>query len=270
MSKISEYKSAITEYISVHDYSGLKEFLKSNSNLPGPRGNLEMAFAFGDCFDTETVTDGMWEFLLELSGIGVREAPVGDPSEILPFCAVLAAGSYYAQAGEERKAHVRVILRAAMNDGRWRMREAAAMGYQRMAEKDIEAVTMIFDAVYPGSNFLEKRAVIAALAHPPLLKDKSTALYSLAISEDIMNGICELTADELKSDEFKVLSKGLEYALSVFTAHAPEEGFYMLARFAAIPHKDIRRIIKSNLGKARLKDKFAEQADEVLSILNSR
>jgi hypothetical protein len=102
------------------------------------------------------------------------------------------------------------------------------------------------------------------------LKDKSIALYSLKISEDIMSGISAFSVDELKSEGFKVLSKGLEYALSVFTAHAPEEGFKMLGRFAAYPQRHIKRIIKSNLGKARLKDRFPWQVDELLSVLNAQ
>lgn len=194
---------------------------------------------------------------------------MNDPSEMLPFCAALAAGTQYSYADEGRKAQIREILLAAMNDERWRMREGAAMGYQRMAEKDFAAAREIFDSVCPASNFLEKRAIIAALAHPPILKDRDVALYSLKVSEGIMDGIAGLSSDELKSEPFKVLSKGLEYALSVFVAYAPEEGFDMLRRFAAVPHKDIKRIIKSNLGKARIKDKFPGQVEEVARILNA-
>lgn len=250
------------------DFEGLKKFLKENSNLPGPRGNLEMAYAFGNCFDKD-IAHGQWEYLLALSAIGAGEAPTGDPAEMLPFCTALAAGSYYAQAGEDRKARIRAILRDAMNDKRWRMREAAAMGYQRIAEKDFAAVKEIFDALYPQSNFFEKRAIIAALAHPPILKETDVTLYSLEISEDILNGITRISTEELKSEDFKVLSKGLEYAISVFAAAAPEEGFALLKAFAAVPHKDIKKIIKSNLGKARIRDKYPRETEEVISVLNA-
>jgi hypothetical protein len=202
--------------------------------------------------------------------IGCDDAPTGDPSEMLPFCAALAAGSFYTHADEEKKARIRVILKAAMNDERWRMREAAAMGYQRIAESDFAAVKEIFDCLCPESNFLEKRAIIAALAHPPILKDRDIAFYSLRLGEDILSGIAELGADELKSEDFKTLSKGLEYALSVFVAHAPEEGFEMLRRLAADAQKDIKRIIRSNLGKTRLTKKFPGEVDEVSSVLNAK
>ncbi len=266
MSKVSYHLILISEYLSKGEFGVLKEYLKANSNLPGPRGNLEMAYAFGNCFDA-AVEDRLWEFLLELSEISEYEAPTGDPAEMFPFCAALAAGSYYAHADVTRKARIRDILRSAMNDMRWRMREAAAMGYQSIAEKDFDGVKAIFDALYSGSNYLEKRGIIAALAHPPILKVRDIALYSLRLSENIMSGITALSAEELKSDEFKVLSKGLEYALSVFAAHAPEEGFMLLKRFAAMFHKDIRRIVKSNIGKARLKDKFPGQTNEVMRML---
>jgi len=268
LSKVSEYANLISGYLNGIRFEKLKEFLKANSNLPGPRGNLEMAYAFGDCFAGD-IDDVSWAFVVELSNIDSEQAPVNDPGEILPFCAALAAGSQYTYADNERKSQIKSILRAAMNDDRWRMREGAAMGYQRMAESDFGAVKEIFESLYPDSNFVEKRAIIAALAHPPILKDKDVALYSLKISEDIMDGLAVLKPDELKSGGFKVLSKGLEYALSVFTAYAPDEGFKMLKAFAALPQKDLKRIIRSNLGKARLKDKFPGQVEEVMRMLDA-
>jgi hypothetical protein len=268
LSKVSEYADSISEFLDGGKFEELKEFLKANSNLPGPRGNLEMAYAFADCFDGD-IGDEAWTFMIELSGIGIGQAPANDPGEMLPFCAALAAGSQYAYADENRKKQIRRILRSAMNDERWRMREGAAMGFQRMAEKDFGTVKEIFDSLYPESSFLERRAVIAALAHPPVLKDRNAALYSLKTSEDIMDSIAALGPEELKSAEFKVLSKGLEYALSVFTVYAPDEGFKMLRRFAAVQQKDIKRIIRSNLGKARIKKKYPRETDEVMGILEA-
>lgn len=267
MSKTSEYQEVISEHLKEGRFEELKRFIKENSNLPGPRGNLEMAYAFGDCFDAE-ITDAQWTLLAALSGISADEAPTGDPAEMLPFCAALAAGSFYAHASEGRREKIRAILRAAMNDERWRMREAAAMGYQRIAEMEFAAIKQIFGALYPDSNFLEKRAFLAALAHPPILKNRDVALYSLGISEDIMKQAMAFSADELKSEGYKVLSKGLEYALSVFIAHAPEEGFEMLKAFAPCPQKHIKRIIKSNLNKARLKDRFPGKVNETEAMLN--
>jgi hypothetical protein len=268
LSKVSEYTDSISGYLNESRFEELKEFLKANSNLPGPRGNLEMAYAFADCFAGD-IDDVSWAFVIGLSNIDSEQAPVNDPGEILPFCAALAAGSQYYRADEARKAQIRTILKAAMNDERWRMCEGAAMGYQRMAERDFKAVKGIFDSLYPKSIFLEKRAIIAALAHPPILKEKDIAQYSLKVSEDIMDGILTLNTEELKSDGFKVLSKGFEYALSVFVAYAPDEGFEMLRRFATAPQKDIKRIIRSNLGKARLTKEHPQEVDEVMRMLEA-
>ncbi len=268
MSKKNEYSKYISEYIKKGDLEELRGFLVANSNLPGPRGNLEMAYAFADCFDC-VIGAGLWEFILVLSGIGSDEAPVGSPEEILPFCAALAAGSYYIYADEAKKLQIRTVLIAAMNDARWRMREGAAMGFQRIAEKDFGAVKEIFDSMYSGSNLLEKRGIIAALAHPPILKDKDTARYCLRISEDILRETTAIDGGDLKSEGFRVLSKGLEYALSVFTAYLPDEGFEMLRRFAAVPRKEIKGIIRSNLKKARLKKKFPREVEGVISILDA-
>lgn len=65
----------------------LEAMLVANSNLPGPRGNIELALAFGDCLETGGIDDGIWRLLLKWIDISPEEAPVGDPREFLPFCA---------------------------------------------------------------------------------------------------------------------------------------------------------------------------------------
>lgn len=54
------------------------------------------------------------------------------------------------------------------------------------------------------------------------------------------------------AEHFRVLSKGLEYSLSVFVASEPEAGFAMLEKFAKSRDTRMIKIVKSNLGKSRL------------------
>lgn len=68
VSKVSEYAVPIAVLLAEGKFEELKSYLKANSNLPGPRGNLEMAYAFGDCYDRET-DDALWGFVIELSNI---------------------------------------------------------------------------------------------------------------------------------------------------------------------------------------------------------
>lgn len=269
MSKYEEYSRIIADALDDFKLKEVTEYLVSNSNLPGPRANLELASAFADYFDTWKGNDKLLEFLFELANISSLDAPTDDPREILPFCAVQAFGSLYLKVDEPQRLQILDTLKKAMNDRRWRMREAIAMSFQRIAEKDFHVVQELFTSLYPGSGFLEKRAFIAALAHPPILKSRENVLFCLKISEDILNEIISLDENQRKSEEFTVLSKGLEYAISVFVENLPEEGFDMLKRFAAVGNKDIKRILKSNLGKARLTKKYGDKVREILEIVEN-
>ncbi|MEJ2149740.1 MAG: hypothetical protein P8Z40_09680 [Chloroflexota bacterium] len=55
-----------------------------------------------------------------------------------------------------------------------------------------------------------------------------------------------------RSEAFKALRKGLGYCWSVAAAALPEEGLPMMAHWLASDDKDIRWIMKENLGKKRL------------------
>lgn len=111
---------------------------------------------------------------------------------------------------------------------------------------------------------------MAALAHPPILKDKEIARFSLKISDDILNDIVSSSKASRRSEDFTVLSKGLQYALSVFVADLPEEGFDLLKKYAGFNDPDLNKIIKSNLSKSRLTKKYAPMVDEVFAVMNQK
>ena len=267
MSKYDEYFQVIKGFFDEQKYNEVERYLVANSNLPGPRANLEMTYAFADYFDTWKPNNSHWEFLCRLLNIGNAEAPTDNPREILPFCAIQAFGTLYLQVDEAKRAQILDALKSEMNDKRWRMREAIAMSFQRIAERDFQVVKDLFSSLYHGSNFLEKRAFVAALAHPPILKEKENVLFCLKISEDILNEIVILDESSRKIEDFTVLSKGLEYAISVFVENLPKEGFGILERFASVGQKDVKRILKANLGKARLKKKYGDRVAEILEIV---
>ena len=64
-----------------------------------------------------------------------------------------------------------------------------------------------------------------------------------------------------------MLRKGLEYAISVFVANLPDEGFKFMKKWARKDDPDIKKVLKSNLGKSRLTKIFSQQVNEVLDIL---
>lgn len=249
------------------EFEKIEEYLTANSNLPGPRGNLTLAFKFADCFEKETIGKDLLDLLIRWVNITAEEAPANNPREYLPFCGILALGAHYCYADEEIKSLTINQFKTAMNERRWRTREGAAMGFQRIAEKDFAPIKKYFSMWYPSSNYLEKRAFIATLAHPPILKNKETVLFSLKMSEDILNDILSSGKESRRSEDFTVLSKGLQYALSIFVAHLPGEGFDLLKRYARLNDPDLNKIIKSNLGKSRLAKKYARMVDEVFVLI---
>lgn len=248
-------------------YHEIGAHLTAHSNLPGPRGNLTLAHAFADCFENKTVSRELLDMLIGWVHISSEEAPANDSREYLPFCGILALGAHYVYACDGTKAAIMDQFKTAMNDTRWRMREGAAMGFQRIAEKDFGPIRDCFTAWYPDSTFLEKRAFIAALAHSPILGDREIARYSLHISADILDDVMAVEKQRRRSEEFTALSKGLQYALSVFTAALPAEGFSLLKRYAGEDDPQIRKIIRSNIGKSRLVKKYPRMVDEVCGLM---
>ncbi|MEK5178959.1 hypothetical protein MKX34_12325 [Paenibacillus sp. FSL R5-0636] len=242
----------------------LNDLMMQESKLPGPRVNLELSDHFAKQFAHPNLTDTGWELLVSWTNITEAEAGVNDPREFLPFCAVRAFGAYYSYAGEEQQVVIQNSIKTAMNDSRWRVREASAMALQSIGEDDFTLLRQLIDMWEKGANRLEQRAFVAALAHPPLLKKKENTLYCLQLAARIMESIDGGGAQHEDAEHFRVLSKGLEYSLSVFVANEPEEGFVMLERFAKSRDARIIKIVKSNLGKSRLSKKYAAQVAEIL------
>ncbi|GAX90097.1 hypothetical protein [Effusibacillus lacus] len=268
MGKNAELTSSLRTYaVDPAKHGELETMFIEDSRLPGPRTNLQLASAFADCFEKLIMNDASWFLLQRWANIPAEEAPANDPREFLPFCAVQALAEYYGSANEKRREVIILAIRNAMNDSRWRMREAAAIGFQRMGEKDFGILKTLFSGWLKEANLLERRGIVAALAHPPLLKDKQNVAYCLEVTEQILNDLLAVDPIVRKMEEFRVLSKGLEFAISVFVASDPETGFALLRKYALKDDKDMKRIIRSNLGKARLTKKYGEQVEEVWEIL---
>jgi len=67
------------------------------------------------------------------------------------------------------------------------------------------------------------------------------------------------SSNDLNSEEFKICKKGLSYTLSVITSVIPEKGFEFINRYIDCDNKHIVMIIRENLKKNRLKNKFPKE-----------
>ncbi len=232
----------------IDDRKKLEEFIVRNSNLPGPRGNLELCFAFAEIYEDINV-------LLDWLKITEDQADVNDPRSFLAFCSVVCLGKIYVKKRDKR---IIPVLKESANDGRWRMREAVAFGFQNIGESDFAELKKIFSEWIIKSNNLEKRAILVSLAHPPFLNEDN-AEFCFKIADIVLKQMDRET-------DFDVLKKGLEFTISVFAAAHPKVGFSFIRKWIG-SDKAINKIMKENLKKNRLVGKYPAEVQNLLSAL---
>ncbi len=267
MGKREEYIVQLKPLINEGSYKELEDLLVLNSNLPGPRGNLELAYAFADCLETEQDNDKLLNLLWKWARISAKETPSDTPREFIPFCALQALCALFSNVDIKKKTEIVELLKVSANDLRWRIREAVAIGFQRIEEKDFREIEIIFSYWINEASLLEKRAIIATLAHPPVLNEKDNVKFCLQITEKILEDLIKTGKEFRKNEEFRVLRQGLEYAISVFVNKLPDQGFEFMKKWAIEDDPDIKKIIKSNLGKSRLTKEYGEQVNDVMAVL---
>jgi hypothetical protein len=211
-------------------------YLKEESGLPGPRGNLELAHAAAQ------------EDPLRLEnylGASSMDAPENTPGVFLVFCGVLGLGVRLARG--ETAALPR--LRSFASDPRWRVREGVATALQLWGDSDLASLVKTMEDWSSGS-FYEQRAAVAALCEPRLLKDAATVSTLLDLLDWVTAGV--ETAANKRADDFQTLRKALGYGWSVAVAASPAAGKARLERWIASPDRDVRWVVRENLKKNRL------------------
>ena len=214
-----------------------KKYLLTNSNLPGPRGNLELMQAF--------VEIGSEKDFLPLLEYTPDKAPVNSSEEFLAFCGTVGLGKLIS----EGKFEYFKKLRELASDPRWRNREGVAWALQIVGKKDFNLLLKNLEPWLTG-NHLEQRAVAAGLCEPILLKVKENASRVIEILDKITR--LSIQDKNRKSEEFQTLRKGLGYCWSVAVAAFPGKGKPVFEKLLEYNDKDIDWIIKENLKKNRL------------------
>jgi hypothetical protein len=212
-------------------------FLLAESGLPGPRANLELVAVVAELGD-----EGLFERLL---AEGPEVAPTNHPREFLAVCGVVGLGRLLA----EGRLELLQRLRDYAADPRWRMREGVCMALQRLGERDMGCLLDEMARWSTGTP-LEQRAAAAALCEPRLLGKEVHARRTLAILDEITASV--LRRADRRNQSFKVLRQGLAYCWSVAVAALPEAGKPLMEKWLACDDRDVRWIMKQNLGKARL------------------
>ena len=227
MSKIETYRQTLQ---TLNDWV---PFLMKNSGLPGPRGNLELAYAVAE----EGNEKHFNHFL-------TYHAQENTPEVFVVFCGVVGLGKLAVS-----KPDLFNRLREYASDPRWRIREAVVTGLQLTGDQDMDLLLSEMKKWVKG-NWYEKRAAAAILAEPRLLTNLKHMKQVLQILDKITASM--ETNDQSKDESFKVLRQGMGYCWSVAVAALPDVGKPMMEKWLNSTDKDVLWMIKENLKKNRL------------------
>jgi len=229
--KVDQYRSELRE---CGDWPG---FLRDNSNLPGPRGNLELAEA--------VYQEGSRELFIKLIAADSPQTAENTPEAFAVFCGILGLGRLLVE-GELSWLQT---LRAYANDGRWRVREGVAMALQKYGGADMDGLLSQMRLWAEGTP-LEQRAATAALCEPALLREPAAVQAVLEILDRITESVSR--SRERKGDDFRALRQTLGYGWSVAAAADMAQGEAAMERWFASPDPDVRWLMRENLKKKRL------------------
>ncbi len=242
--------------------SGMTSYLLEHSNLPGKRGNIELGFAFADYVEKVYPQDRK-RFFMQCRTMISENPPekqrIGN-EEFLPFCAVIALGRI-GKIDTTKEDAVIGILKVAAQDNRWRIREGVAMAIQELMDVHPKATLEKLQVWAYADSYLIQRALVAGLAEPRLLKNRETARASLEIHKIILENVAK--EPETRDKDFQVLVQGLCYTLSVTITGIEDEGFAYLETLSKTEHPIIKKIVRENLKKNRLKRLNADKVVEL-------
>lgn len=212
------------------------ENLLKNSGLPGPRGNLELMHSFSEKA-TESEVNECFSFY--------RDDLHNSPEEFVVMCGIVG----YCILNKDNIPKTLTTIRQYASHSSWRIRESVAIGIQEIAENNLNEIIDNLKKWMDG-NELEKRAIVAALCEPKLLKEKKIIVELLELLNIITMGFDKI--DGKLSENQNSLRKTLGYGWSVAIVSLPNEGKLAFEKIAGCNNKHIKWIVKENLRKKRL------------------
>lgn len=259
---MSKYDFEQFDVIDLSEFELLCTYMMDLSNLPGPRGNLEMIHEFSKYIEMQPKTESLFDLLLRLWG---TDSDGDNPETILTLSGLIAVSNYCEIVEFEHR--VLNVITEAMNDTRWRVREIVQESLKIIAHFDYTYLISYFDS-FKSPTVLEWRAMITTLAHPEILKTPLQISYALGMLEKTFDAYKEFEVTEDKNDaSFVAFIKGLMFAPSVIVSVAPDKGFKILEN--SINHsKKMNQIIKSNLKKNRVVKNNEARCNELLLMMS--
>ncbi len=139
------------------------------------------------------------------------------------------------------------------------------MALQRIGDADI-AILLPIVRDWAGGSAFERRAAVAAIAEPRLLRDLSTATEAVGLL-DRMTTSFEAEREDRESPGMEALRKALGYGWSVVIVAAPDAGKRAFGTWLSSRERRVRWVCRENLRKARLRKLDAAWVDACLARL---
>lgn len=212
----------------------LAEYLTEHSGLPGPRGNLELADAFSAAAPRATI---------------LAFADADD--EYLRFCGTQGLGRLLMESPGDAALTATLVERAT--DPLWRVREGSARALQIVGRAAPDAMHAIVGEWITHPDAYVRRAAVAAICEPALLKGAAGFRTGLDACEAGTSSLIALSPAERKEPGPRNLRQALGYGWSVVVAANPAAGMPAFDRLRASFDPDVAWIVASNLAKSRLK-----------------
>jgi hypothetical protein len=262
---IREVARLLTSLLASGNTADLLAYLAAESRLPGPRANLELAGAFSETVREFAVADpgdhqALWNLCVELACISPEDAPAGDPHEFIVLCGVRGIGAIGSVSPACAQAAVNHLAEASA-DPRRGVQEAVAMAVQDLLSRQRDTAVPELEGWVEGGSWLAMRAAVAGIAEPGLLAETDLAETALRLHRKTL--IRVYMAKERQSDAFLALRNALGYTLSLVVAALPTIGFEYLRQLATLDDLDIRWIIRENLDKSQLPERYPETVQHI-------
>lgn len=263
MNKRKMYQQIVYPLLKNKQNIALKEFILSESSLPGRMGNLTLIKVVAENMTLNQVNPLDWYPIfsewLSITSDG------NDPYTDVLLTGLESLGAIYQFASEEMKKEIDALLHQSLNDPRWRVREIVTESYKWIGTNAFTNLTTSFDILLLNEPTpLEIRGILATIAHPNLLKTTEQLAYAQKIMSNAFDYFIHFDSTKFSMDDKKILQKGLAFAPSVIVSCSPNIGFDYFDELITLDNQAITRLIKENLKKKRLSQSFPDEVQKLL------
>jgi len=234
MSAADQQRSALRSLIEADDRPGVLAALSAGSGLPGPRANLTLMAAFADLAPDDLILD-----------------LVARDDEYLRCCGTVGLGRLLVDGSVPERPIIELLLARAADDS-WRVREAAAMALQRVGDAAPARFRELVTAWSADADPLVRRAAVAAICEPRLLRDPDSVTTALDACTTATAALVALTTAARRDAGPRTLRQALGYGWSVVIAADPARGLPVWRALRAEPDPEVAWIVRENEKKARL------------------